>query len=810
MPTRRSPFSVVIAGVILAACSDSATNIVPVDVSTPATSPVALASQTLNCSANVPARTVSCMDAQAGNVSRSPIIVGGQNVYVKLTSSNLVYNSGTGSFAFDVTVQNLAPQAMGTSDGTTGDGTGINVFFQQLPVLTSGSGAVTVTNATGTNGTFLQANQTFYTYPGNKLGGDNILSQGETSSTLNWQFNVPASVTTFSFSVYVSANVAAPNGYITLTSSPSMMAAASQALSATVKSAVGNTIVGQTVSFGTSDAAVATVASDGTVTGVGPGTATITATSTTRSGTAAINVCPTLALGGVYEFTGTAAASFCLGGMGAGQEYVVIPYNGDNAASVALSVTASNLTAVSGNPSPSMAPGDAITVASLFQPTRDYSFEKKLRNEEIALARQLGGQPARSRSRLPGATGAITPGVPLVGATMSLNMLQNACSTSSTTATVKSVGTHIIIMEDNTNPPNQPLTSEYDAMAATFDNLVYPAVTAAFGTPNDIDNNGGRVIAVFTAAVNDLTPSPSSSYVGGYFYSRDLYTAGVCAGSNVGEMFYMLAMDSLGAHGNVRSSSLIKSQSVGTMGHEFQHLINASRRNLPTNEDSWLNEGMSHIAEEKIYYAATSTNPGGNIAYADIHPGGSFTQSYNDYSSNNIGRLYSWLAAPDANAATDASASLAQRGSAWAFLRYALDRKGGTENTLLAALAGGPDIGRTNLTNRLGTSMDTWLKDFVVAAYADDAGISAGSTYLMPSWNFRDIYPHLNYGSGFVYALKTADPTSGVGQSLTLAANGVGYVRLGVGASVFSTVSVAKSGGGALPSNLSVMVLRRK
>src|SRR6185436_13304787 len=112
MPTRRSIFPVAIAGLMLAACSDSLT-VAPADVD-PA-SPTALASQKLVCSASVTARTVSCADATNGTVSRD-VIFGGQNVFVKLTSSNLVYNSGTGSFTFDVTVQNLITQAMGTND----------------------------------------------------------------------------------------------------------------------------------------------------------------------------------------------------------------------------------------------------------------------------------------------------------------------------------------------------------------------------------------------------------------------------------------------------------------------------------------------------------------------------------------------------------------------------------------------------------------------------------------------------------------------------------------------------------------------
>jgi hypothetical protein len=54
------------------------------------------------------------------------------------------------------------------------------------------------------------------------------------------------------------------------------------------------------------------------------------------------------------------------------------------------------------------------------------------------------------------------------------------------------------------------------------------------------------------------------------------------------------------------------------------------------------------------------------------------------------------------------------------------------------------------------------------------------------------------------------NPATGIAESITLVQNAASYLRMGVGASGFATVNVAKSGGGALPSNLSVMVLRRK
>jgi uncharacterized protein YjdB len=61
-------------------------------------------------------------------------------------------------------------------------------------------------------------------------------------------------------------------------------------LTATPKDASGNALTGRTVTWATSNAAVATVSGNGLVTGAAPGTATITASSEGQNGTAAVTV----------------------------------------------------------------------------------------------------------------------------------------------------------------------------------------------------------------------------------------------------------------------------------------------------------------------------------------------------------------------------------------------------------------------------------------------------------------------------------------------------------------------------------------
>ncbi|HYH82995.1 MAG TPA: hypothetical protein VEX86_24585, partial [Longimicrobium sp.] len=106
--------------------------------------PIAIA--VVACTGDLPSRTVSC-DGQAptsGADGLSHLVVGNQNVYVKLTSSNANYDLPTQTLTFDVTVRNLIPQPLGTTNGVALDPAGVRVFFHSGPTVTSGTGTVTV------------------------------------------------------------------------------------------------------------------------------------------------------------------------------------------------------------------------------------------------------------------------------------------------------------------------------------------------------------------------------------------------------------------------------------------------------------------------------------------------------------------------------------------------------------------------------------------------------------------------------------------------------------------------------------------
>ena len=158
----------------------------------------AATAQALTCRADVRTGTVDCTGpARVGGT----VTLGGQGVRVALRSTNVAYDSVTHIFSASITVQNLLSQTLG------GPGGGVNVFFESGPNVSVGTGTVTVANPTGTNGTFDGTGQTYFLYP------DSIPS-GQTSPPLTWEWNVPGTVTSFVFTVLVSAEVEDDQGVL--------------------------------------------------------------------------------------------------------------------------------------------------------------------------------------------------------------------------------------------------------------------------------------------------------------------------------------------------------------------------------------------------------------------------------------------------------------------------------------------------------------------------------------------------------------------------------------------------------------------
>ena len=215
-----------------------------------------------------------------------------------------------------------------------------------------------------------------------------------------------------------------------------------------------------------------------------------------------------------------------------------------------------------------------------------------------------------SRTALSRAAYAVTAADAKVGDVLRLNVNANVACTNADTKSgrVAAVGTKSIIVSDTDNPTGGYTDTEYAAIAATFDTLVFPMDTTAFGAPSNISSYG-KIILFYTRAVNALTPSGAGYTIGGFFFARDLYPKmaknglAACAASNESEMFYLLAPDPNGTvNTNKRTKDEVTLLNLTTIAHELQHLINSSRRlyvntGARPNEETWLDEGLAHVAE---------------------------------------------------------------------------------------------------------------------------------------------------------------------------------------------------------------------
>ncbi len=407
--------------------------------------------------------------------------------------------------------------------------------------------------------------------------------------------------------------------------------------------------------------------------------------------------------------------------------------------------------------------------------------------------------PSEPRGRVPG-----------VGEEIQFNVqFEDNCSRPvMKTGRVAAVSNRAILVHDLSNPAGGFDDADYRELGAAFDDLVWPVDTRTFGEPGDVDGNG-RVIFFFTRAINDLTPSSSSSYVNGLFYSRDLFpkrdrgNLGGCPSSNVAELIYMLAPDP--ARGGVFSRERVKETTAGVMAHEMQHLISASRRlytlkvvGTDWNEVVWLNEGLSHIAEELVFYEAAGLTPRRNLDRTTLQWSARYVDAYNAFAAQNAGRYASFVfeLAPERNSPFETDDDLATRGATWNFLRFAADRRNGDDRQLWNTLVNSRTTGMTNLRAALGTDPMPLFRDWAVSVYLDDAVAGVPAQFQQASWNFRQLF-----SSGL--PLRPRRLVDGAPTTFTLDAGGTSYLRFGVGT---GRAELRVTSGGNAPSGACAVV----
>lgn len=557
----------------------------------------------------------------------------------------------------------------------------------------------------------------------------------------------------------------------------------------------GSTLTGKTASWTSLNPAVASVTpTTGVIKGVSAGSATIRGTVDGVNGTADIIVIAPVSAcnagvtlvdlppGGIRTLT-SAETKGCIkvsASPNGSADYLVIPANtsstpddvGDYVFKSDEGETVPNNNLI---PSNSITAANAsVRASSTGADAVQMGFEMSLRLEERRELHLGTAQVAyRARQLDPQQRYSMSTAIPAVGdrTTFKVPQQKDPCNKFNTiTAAVEYVNDKVIIYSDIASPANGFTSTDFQQIGDEFANLIYPTDVSYFGTPLDLDNNS-RVIILYTPEVNKLTTAGSTSFVGGFFFAGDLFPAtgaNSCAQSNLGELFYVLTPDPDGTvNSNKRSTSVVRQGTRGTIAHEFQHMINASNRirspilDVPF-EDVWLDEGLAHFAEDAVGRAIRGIGEADDANFSTTLGGNA--NDFNAFFFQNFSRFKLYLQNPGPSSPVSflADSSLAARGASWAFLHYTADQyaPGGDVKAFTNKLAGGPDIGITNLTKSAGgVDFSTLVSGWMVANWTDDTGIAGlSSLYSYKVYNVRNIEQSLPANGG-VYPLTVNEIT---------------------------------------------------
>jgi hypothetical protein len=259
-------------------------------------------------------------------------------------------------------------------------------------------------------------------------------------------------------------------------------------------------------------------------------------------------------------------------------------------------------------------------------------------------------------------------------------------------------------------------------------------------------------------------------------------------------------------NGNRFAKNAVTSIVIATLGHEYQHLINASRRMYVNTaatdfEETWLDEGLSHVAEELLFLAKTGLRPRANIDAPLLRTSSAFVDAFNDEAISNFSRLGQYLASPTSNSPFADNDALATRGATWSFLRYAADHTGSDDGTTWFQLVNSTSSGVANLTRVFGVNLATLARDWATSVFADDI-TTTDARFQQPTWNMRSIYAALRSNGSYplsTTALGTSPST------VSVSGGSAAYLRFAVAAGQTATIQW-----NSLPSNVQLTLVRTR
>ncbi|HVG45798.1 MAG TPA: IPT/TIG domain-containing protein [Longimicrobium sp.] len=718
-------------------------------------------------------------------------VLGGQGTYVRLASASPGYDAGTQVFSFTVTVQDLTTLALATTDGATRHAKGVQVFFAAPPSVTSGGPAtITIPNATG-QGTFTGAGQDYFQYGGQiggvdqpELGADGILSTGEVSSAKTWQLNVPNTVSTFSFVLYVSTET--PPGSI-VTAAPQVTGVSPNPL---VPGAPA-TLTG--INFNATPASNTVSIGGRTATVTGGGTTSLTVTvPCTSSGSVPVFVTTggmkgapfshplqvtqhSLGVGQALVLT-TASTSACneLAPTGTAARYVVTVFSANaSPASNAPFQFSANVDgaapAVEASRAPEHPVAARLTLDQQMEAARQqvadrrhYELLERNRAEYVRLRARFGTAVA-PRARIGRDVVSADPALTRTFRIPNILAAGFCDSYYVVSATRVYYNGKLAIYEDDATPDafkgslNPTMAANYQKIGDQFNADMEPIVRNNFGDilrRDAVTDNNGIEIALFTPRINT-----SFGGVAGFVASCDQFPnddagtppvggpysgTGTNGSSNFGEFFYAYQPTVAGSgYTTVGTADYWYRTIRSTFIHESKHIASQAARvanGAPDYEASWLEEGTARHSEELWMRNAVD-----NVAWKGNTGYGSAANAINLYCDArptsaacnvNIRRPAVIM---QRHFSTLANYQVGENGRfyspfgpspddtqslfyafSWSLVRYAIDRYGASDAAFLTALTNSTTSGTTNLAGRAGVSISQLLGGWGLTLYADD------------------------------------------------------------------------------------------
>lgn len=416
----------------------------------------------------------------------------------------------------------------------------------------------------------------------------------------------------------------------------------------------------------------------------------------------------------------------------------------------------------------------------------------------VVPARRTGATPEVDASRDgPRVTPQFTPGeivslrFPVVDSGQSgFGATCNPDSAPTIHAEVMAEGQRAVMLEDTTTTSGTLGSGvDYQALADEFDQFVFGSNVAYFGQPTDIDGNQ-RVMVLFTPRVNDLSDPNSEARVSGFFLSSDLAENGdgdtdgadnaTCEAGNEAELLYLLAPDPNGDHAAGGITAVQAERNArSTSAHEFQHLLNAANRlirqggTFVDTEETWLNEALSHVAEEIVGLSKQGESLRSNLSAPDVREDAAERETFDTFHASNFTNVGFYFENPSSTQAIVSSndpggtESLKMRGFAWMFARWLADQEnagspgsvpgsGDPEEAFFRSLAKADgqnlDVGIQNVENVTGRSWPALLSEFAAMPTADDDVAGVAERHTLLTWNMRQIFqtfPLTQQSAGF-------------------------------------------------------------